>query len=131
MNELSATPAVPPSPPAPRRRLLRTVVLTIVGAAALAAAGYAGYAVAFPADVPEAVGAIVENLTGANPHPVVLKRPVDQPLLVVQGQNLAGHLSCRPNYQLSKLLEQFIFGPLPFRHRRRPMYPFEPETVWG
>ncbi|WLE62608.1 cytochrome-c peroxidase [Burkholderia plantarii] len=83
MNELSATPAVPPSPAAPRRHPLRAVVLTIAGAAVLAAVGYAGYAVAFPADVPEAVGEIVENLTGANPHPVVLKRPVDHPLSAV------------------------------------------------
>ncbi len=83
MNELSATPAVPPSSPAPRRHPLRTIVLTLVGAAALAAVGYAGYAIAFPADVPDAVGEIVENLTGANPHPVVLKRPVDQPLSAV------------------------------------------------
>ncbi|MEK6347050.1 MAG: cytochrome c peroxidase [Burkholderia sp.] len=100
----TATPVVPPSSPAPRRRTLRNVALTIVGAAVLAAVGYAGYAVAFPADVPDAVGEIVENLTGANPHPVVLQRPPVQPLSAVAliGKQLffdpmlsaSGKLSC-------------------------------------
>ncbi|MBU9640268.1 cytochrome-c peroxidase [Burkholderia gladioli] len=104
MNELSATPAVPPSPPAPRRRALRGFAYTVLGAALAAAIGYAGYAVAFPADVPEAVGEIVENLTGANPHPVVLQRPAVQPLSAVAllGKSLfndpmlsaSGKLSC-------------------------------------
>ncbi len=83
MNELSATPAVPSSSPAPRRRTLRTAALTVLGAAVLATVGYAGYAVAYPARVPDAVGEIVENLTGANPHPVALQRPPVQPLSAV------------------------------------------------
>ncbi|MEX3548376.1 MAG: cytochrome c peroxidase [Burkholderia sp.] len=104
MNEFSATPAIPPSSPAPRRRVLCGFAYTVLGAALAAALGYAGYAVAFPADVPEAVGEIVENLTGANSHPVVLQRPAVQPLSAVAllGKSLfndpmlsaSGKLSC-------------------------------------
>ncbi|NIE85948.1 cytochrome-c peroxidase, partial [Burkholderia sp. Tr-860] len=63
-----------------------------------------GEPAAFPADVPEAVGEIVENLPGANPHPVVLQRPAVQPLSAVAllGKSLfndpmlsaSGKLSC-------------------------------------
>ncbi|WP_414439327.1 cytochrome-c peroxidase [Burkholderia sp. 22PA0106] len=100
----TVTPVVPPSSPAPRRRTLRNAALTILGAAVLAAVGYAGYAVAYPANVPDAVGEIVENLTGANPHPVTLQRPPMQPLSAVAliGKQLffdpmlsaSGKLSC-------------------------------------
>nr|WP_242468356.1 cytochrome c peroxidase [Burkholderia plantarii] len=43
----------------------------------------AGYALAYPERMPEAVGQRVENLTGANPHPVKLVRPPVAPLSVV------------------------------------------------
>ncbi|WP_179405009.1 cytochrome-c peroxidase [Burkholderia guangdongensis] len=65
---------------APRRaHSIRRTVLT----ACAALAGYAAFALAFPAHVPAAIGDRVENLTGANPHPVVLKRPPVAPLSAV------------------------------------------------
>ncbi|MBN3853927.1 MULTISPECIES: cytochrome-c peroxidase [unclassified Paraburkholderia] len=79
MSELSASPT--PSSPTPRApaRPAR-LVLRAAAAVAIAALGFCAYAVAFPANVPEQVGDIVENLTGANPHPVVLQRPPVAPL---------------------------------------------------
>ncbi|WP_038761019.1 cytochrome-c peroxidase [Burkholderia pseudomallei] len=52
-------------------------------AAAFGALGFAAFALAFPEHVPNAVGAIVENLTGANPQPVALRRPGAEPLSAV------------------------------------------------
>ena len=80
---VTAAPAVPPSPSSPPRNGRRKVVLCVIGIVVAAAIGSAGYAVAFPANVPDAVGEIVENLTGANPHPAVLQRPAVEPLSAV------------------------------------------------
>nr|WP_244851779.1 cytochrome c peroxidase [Caballeronia sp. SL2Y3] len=53
-----------------KRRALRVTALLIVAAGA-----FGVYAVVAPSRVPAAIGDIVENLTGANAHPVVLQRP--------------------------------------------------------
>ncbi|WP_321856281.1 cytochrome-c peroxidase [Paraburkholderia tropica] len=84
MSELSASPT--PSSPSPGPHAPRTstrparLVLRAAAAVLVAGLGFCAYAVAFPAHVPEAVGEVVENLTGANPHPVVLQRPPVAPL---------------------------------------------------
>lgn len=79
MSELSASPT--PSSPKPRATAKPArLVLRAAAAVVIAALGFCAYAAAFPASVPEPVGEIVENLTGANPHPVVLQRPPVAPL---------------------------------------------------
>ncbi|MBB3257754.1 cytochrome c peroxidase [Paraburkholderia bannensis] len=79
MSELSASPT--PSSPSPRAGAKPArLVLRAAAAVVIAALGFCAYAAAFPADVPEKVGEVVENLTGANPHPVVLQRPAVAPL---------------------------------------------------
>ncbi|MCA8270974.1 cytochrome-c peroxidase [Burkholderia sp. AU30280] len=82
---MTARPAFP-SPDttgtrAPRTpsRLLRRAAC-VIGAAAL---GYGAFAIAFPSQVPAAIGTVVADWTGANPHPVVLQRPAAQPLSAV------------------------------------------------
>ena len=50
-------------------------------AAALAAA--ATVVVAFPQHIPVAIGGLIEDISGANLHPINLKRPVDRPLSAV------------------------------------------------
>jgi cytochrome c peroxidase len=62
----------------PARWLRRTV-----GVAVLAAAGFCAFAALFPTRVPAPVGDVVEDLTGANAHPVVLQRPPAVPLSAV------------------------------------------------
>lgn len=49
----------------------------------LALAALSAYALAYPARMPSALGEIVENITGANPHPVRLMRPQNTPLSAV------------------------------------------------
>jgi cytochrome c peroxidase len=49
----------------------------------LAVAGLAGYALVYPERMPDAVGDYVEDLTGANPHPVQLVLPPSAPLSAV------------------------------------------------
>ncbi|WP_296655177.1 cytochrome c peroxidase [Paraburkholderia sp.] len=79
MPELPASPT--PSSPTPHaaakctRPVLRGAAVMVV-----AAFGCGAYALAFPAAVPDTVGEAAENLTGANPHPVVLQRPPVAPL---------------------------------------------------
>ncbi|AJY10809.1 cytochrome-c peroxidase [Burkholderia dolosa] len=62
-----------------RFRVLRRAALAL-GAAVL---GYGAFAIAFPARTPAAIGDVVADWTGANPHPVVLQRPAAQPLSAV------------------------------------------------
>ncbi len=50
------------------------------GVAVSLVVAYATYAVLFPQRVPQQVGALVEDLSGANPHPVRLVRPPHAPL---------------------------------------------------
>jgi len=56
--------------------------LRVAGACALLVASFAfcAYALVHPERVPDAAGAIVEKLTGANPHPVKLILPPTAPL---------------------------------------------------
>ncbi|MGU7768907.1 cytochrome-c peroxidase [Burkholderia sp. MR1-5-21] len=84
---MTARPAFPPpgasdtGAAALRRpsRFLRRAALAL-GAGVL---GYAAFAIAFPAHTPAAVGTLVEDWTGANPHPIVLQRPTAAPLSAV------------------------------------------------
>jgi cytochrome c peroxidase len=54
----------------PKFRPLHALIALVVAAGAFSAFAYE-----FPSHVPEAVGDVVENLTGANAHPVELQRP--------------------------------------------------------
>ncbi|MDR3100603.1 MAG: c-type cytochrome [Paraburkholderia sp.] len=83
MSELSSSSASSASPSASvkaKHARLKPRVAAAVAVIAAAALAFCAYAVAFPASVPAPVGAVVENLTGANPHPVVLQRPPVAPL---------------------------------------------------
>ncbi|WP_248323541.1 MULTISPECIES: cytochrome-c peroxidase [unclassified Caballeronia] len=53
-----------------KRRALR-----VAAALTVAAGAFGAYAVVAPSRMPAVIGDIVENLTGANAHPVVLQRP--------------------------------------------------------
>jgi cytochrome c peroxidase len=71
---------------------------------ALAAVGACAWALIYPEHTPAAVGEIVEQLTGANPHPVHLERPPVAPLSAMallgkqlffdQNLSASGKLSC-------------------------------------
>lgn len=54
-----------------RRFFIRLIALGVL----VAAAGVCAWAFSYPEQTPPAVGDIVEQLTGANPHPVHLERP--------------------------------------------------------
>jgi cytochrome c peroxidase len=71
----SSTSSASSATPSAARIVLRLAIAVVVGAL-----GFGAFAVAYPADVPESIGLMVENLTGANPHPVVLQRPPVAPL---------------------------------------------------
>jgi cytochrome c peroxidase len=77
--------ALPPQPPAFKLRPLHGVIALVVAAGAFGA-----FALAFPSHVPDAIGDAVENLTGANAHPVELQRPPVEPLSAVAqlGKNI-------------------------------------------
>lgn len=87
-------------PPRRRRSFVRIAALGV----ALAAAGACGWALAYPERMPAAVGNIVEQLTGANAHPVHLERPLVAPLSAMaqlgkqiffdQSLSASGKLSC-------------------------------------
>ena len=82
-----------------RRFLIRATVVVLV-----LAAGACAWALAYPERTPAAVGEIVEQLTGANPHPVHLERPASAPLsaMALLGKQIffdanlsaSGKLSC-------------------------------------
>ncbi|WP_321800401.1 cytochrome-c peroxidase [Caballeronia sp. J97] len=83
----SPNPALPPSLPAgdaPRpvraQRLLPRVLAWTAVVIAAGGAAFAAYAAIYPERMPSAIGAIVEDITGANPQPVVLHVPPGQPL---------------------------------------------------
>jgi cytochrome c peroxidase len=65
--------------PGSLRRLLRRILL----GALLALILLCGYALAHPEQMPDAIGDMVENLTGANAHPVHLVIPPSAPLSAV------------------------------------------------
>jgi cytochrome c peroxidase len=80
----TVSPAAPsaggaPAPDAVRRTARRTVLWSLA-VSMLAAFAVSAYALVYPQRMPEPVGLLVEDLTGANPHPIVLRRPVAQPL---------------------------------------------------
>ncbi|SEJ58474.1 cytochrome-c peroxidase [Paraburkholderia diazotrophica] len=89
MTELS-TPSANPAPLAPnnapsgspygsRRRALALCAAAVV----VVALGACGFAIAYPQYMPDAIGEIVEDMTGANAHPVALQRPSVAPLSAV------------------------------------------------
>jgi len=101
--------ALPDPPPIDRRRLAArqrflTRARTLALGAIVAAAGACGWALAYPEQMPDAVGEIVEQLTGANPHPIHLQRPAATPLSAMallgkqiffdQRLSASGKLSC-------------------------------------
>lgn len=75
--------AAPPAGSPHVRRRNAHAVRHALSLAAFGVLGSAAFALAFPEHAPDAVGAIVENLTGANPHPVTLHRPSAEPLSAV------------------------------------------------
>ncbi|MFM0302501.1 cytochrome c peroxidase [Paraburkholderia sediminicola] len=71
-----------PGPVITRRSWLRLLAWSATGIV-LALVVVCAYALVYPERMPPAVGAIVEEITGANPHPVQLMRPQDAPLSAV------------------------------------------------
>jgi len=64
-----------PSQNPDRRPSLKTRVLRGGVALGVAAGAFSAYAVMYPSNVPAIIGDAVQNLTGANAHPVALQRP--------------------------------------------------------
>jgi cytochrome c peroxidase len=62
------------------KRPLRRILLWGVSSVVLVLIALSAYALLYPERMPEAVGIAVEDLTGANPHPVQLLRPKAAPL---------------------------------------------------
>lgn len=99
-SALPNPPADRGNPPPRRRSFVRLAALGI----ALAAAGFCVWTFAYPERMPAAVGDIVEQLTGANPHPIHLERPAVAPLSAMaqlgkqiffdQHLSASGKLSC-------------------------------------
>jgi len=81
-DQPSSTSSVPPQgedqpPPGPIRRRRVTLALAVIGVGLAAACGYA---VLHPERLPGDLGAVLADLTGANPHPIHLVRPRARPL---------------------------------------------------
>lgn len=99
-SALPNPPADRRCPAARRRFLVRATALVLL----LAVGGACAWALAYPEHTPSAVGEIVEQLTGANPHPVHLERPASAPLsaMALLGKQIffdanlsaSGKLSC-------------------------------------
>jgi cytochrome c peroxidase len=79
----SAGSTIAPQPPGQTRPRGRRRLLAGCAVVLLAVAGLAGYALVYPERMPDAVGDYVEDLTGANPHPVQLVLPPSAPLSAV------------------------------------------------
>ncbi|MFM0728455.1 cytochrome c peroxidase [Paraburkholderia strydomiana] len=71
-----------PGPVITRRAWLRLLAWSAAGIV-LAFAAVSAYALVHPEQMPPAIGEIVEEITGANPHPVTLMRPQNAPLSAV------------------------------------------------
>lgn len=67
----------------PRQIPPRHTLLWCLAVLALAAVAFCAWALVYPSTVPTRIGEIVENLTGANPDPVILDRPRVVPLSAV------------------------------------------------
>ena len=83
--------AAAPTPPQAARRSRRwRYVAGAVACVVLVLAGLAAFFLAFPAKAPDALDRTIEDVTGANPHPVTLLRPAAQPLsaLATLGQRI-------------------------------------------
>ena len=79
----SAGSTIAPQPPGQTRPRGRRRLLTGCAVVLLAVAGLAAYALVYPERMPDAVGDYVEDLTGANAHPVQLVLPPSAPLSAV------------------------------------------------
>jgi cytochrome c peroxidase len=82
-NGPSLTPTIDPRPSGDKPRGGRGRLFGACAFVLLVVAGLAGYALAYPERMPDAIGDYVEDLTGANPHPVQLVLPPVAPLSVV------------------------------------------------
>jgi cytochrome c peroxidase len=82
----SSVPSTETSPQRQPQFRIRRTLKRVVAAAAVAAVGFCGWALLYPSRVPAAVGLVVENLTGANPNPIELQRPVAPPQLSAAAQ---------------------------------------------
>ncbi|NPT42960.1 c-type cytochrome [Paraburkholderia sp. 1N] len=71
-----------PGPVITRRSWLRLLAWSAAGIV-FALVVVCAYALVYPERMPPAVGSIVEDITGANPNPVHLMRPIDAPLSAV------------------------------------------------
>lgn len=86
MNHPSNAAAPSPLPPSnasspeATKRTVRRLLMWTIGGVVLAGIVAAGYALVYPERMPSAIGDEVENLTGANAHPVVLMLPPVAPL---------------------------------------------------
>ncbi|MBB5421893.1 cytochrome c peroxidase [Paraburkholderia sp. JPY158] len=80
-------PAPPPTADEPDSASTRRAWLRLLAGSAatvvLGFAAFAAFALVYPERMPAAVGGIVEEITGANPHPVHLMRPQQAPLSAV------------------------------------------------
>ncbi|PTQ91772.1 cytochrome c peroxidase [Paraburkholderia sp. GV068] len=86
----SSDAALPPTLPAGgepgpivTRRSLPKLAAWGAACSVIAAVALGAYALVYPERMPASVGAIVEEITGANPHPVHLMRPARAPLSAV------------------------------------------------
>jgi cytochrome c peroxidase len=79
----SAGSKTDPLPSEDKKPRTRGRLLAGLGVILVAAVAFAGYALAYPERMPDVVGEYVEDLTGANPHPVQLMLPPTAPLSVV------------------------------------------------
>ena len=86
----SPNPALPPARsaadalrPASARRLLLRAIGWSVAVIAAGCVAFVAYAASYPERMPLAIGTLVEDFTGANPQPVKLHLPPDQPLSAV------------------------------------------------
>jgi cytochrome c peroxidase len=89
---MNVRPDAPLTSPAPTEggslsaatgKRLRRILPAVSLAAVLAVGAFCSYALVRPERMPAEIGEIVENMTGANPHPVKLLRPPVQPLSAV------------------------------------------------
>ena len=83
MSHTVIPPVTPATGEKPNFLRPKHILLGCLAAVVLGAGAFSAWAVAFPSQVPARVGAIVEDLTGANPNPVVLSRPPVAPLSAV------------------------------------------------
>ncbi|WP_438397011.1 cytochrome-c peroxidase [Caballeronia sp. DA-9] len=89
MSQSAATPTKIPtgnkSRISPAKLVVRCIAVLLIAIVAVSA-----WALVYPAQFPASIGAVVEDITGANPQPITLQRPVEGKLSAVAllGQKL-------------------------------------------